>query len=145
MNKILLVSIIVVIIIIFAGVYFMYANNKGPVYNYNTPVTTETNNVPSTNVPNNVQNQQQTAPASLTGAVTIQNFSFNPATLTIKVGTTVTWTNADPMPHQIKSNTFNSAALNSGETFQFTFSSVGSYDYSCAIHPSMKGKIIVTN
>jgi plastocyanin len=48
------------------------------------------------------------------------------------------------MPHQIKSATFNSSPLSQGQTFQFTFSSVGSYDYSCAIHPSMLGKIIVT-
>jgi plastocyanin len=76
--------------------------------------------------------------------VSIKNFAFNPATLTIKPRTTVTWTNNDSAAHQIKSNTFNSAVLNPGESFSFTFFNAGQYNYSCAIHPSMLGKIIVT-
>ena len=123
MNKVILILVIVIVVLIIASGYLMYANNKVPV----------------------VKNQQQTVPENLISAIVIQNFSFNPATLTIKVGSTVTWTNADPMPHQIKSTIFNSAVLNNGDTFKFTFSTIGDYDYSCAIHPSMKGKIIVTN
>ena len=85
------------------------------------------------------------APAtnSTTVAISIHNFAFNPATLTVKKGTTVTWTNDDPMPHQIKSVSFNSDALSTGQTFSFTFNDAGSFDYSCAIHPSMTGQIIV--
>ena len=86
------------------------------------------------------QAQTQNSNAS----VSIKNFAFNPTPLNIKEGTTVTWTNNDPVPHQIKSSTFNSAALTNGQTFSFTFSTAGTYDYSCAIHPSMLGKIIVT-
>ena len=76
-------------------------------------------------------------------AVNIQNFAFSPATLTIKKGTAVTWTNNDSAPHQIKSITFNSGQLSKGQTFSFTFNDAGTFDYSCAIHPSMTGKIIV--
>ena len=76
-------------------------------------------------------------------AITIQNFAFSPATLTVKKGTTVTWTNNDSAPHQIKSATFNSSQLSKGQSFSFTFNTAGSFDYSCAIHPSMLGKIIV--
>lgn len=76
-------------------------------------------------------------------AVHIQNFAFSPATLTVKKGTTVTWTNNDSAPHQIKSATFNSSQLSKGQAYSFTFNDAGVFDYSCAIHPSMLGKIIV--
>jgi len=75
--------------------------------------------------------------------VTIQGFAFMPQTLKIKTGTTVTWTNNDTAPHDIKSTLFLSPRLSQGQTFQYTFDQVGTYDYSCGIHPSMKGQIIV--
>lgn len=86
-----------------------------------------------------------TSPTSSVGAnaINIQNFAFNPATLTIKKGITVTWTNNDSAQHQIKSATFNSSQLGKGQSFSFTFNDAGTFDYSCAIHPSMLGKIIV--
>lgn len=93
------------------------------------------------------QKQSVTQPQPQTkveaNAVTIQNFAFNPATLTVKQGTKVTWTNQDSAPHKIKSGTFNSGDLNQGDKFEFTFSETGSFDYSCSIHPSMTGKIVV--
>jgi plastocyanin len=80
---------------------------------------------------------------SVNNMISIKNFAFNPQTLTVPVGIVVTWTNQDSAPHQIKSATFNSAVLNTGATFSFTFSQKGTFDYSCAIHPSMTGQIIV--
>ena len=91
---------------------------------------------------NQTQTQTQT-PATISNAVSIKSFAFNPGTLTVKKGTTVTWTNNDSAPHQIKSATFNSTSLSQGQSFSFTFNEVGSFDYSCSIHPSMLGKIIV--
>lgn len=76
-------------------------------------------------------------------SVNIRNFAFTPATLTVKKGTTVTWTNADSAPHQIKSSSFNSEILNNGQSFSYTFNDVGNFDYLCAIHPYMVGKIVV--
>lgn len=75
--------------------------------------------------------------------VTIKNFAFEPATLTVKPGTVVTWTNQDSAIHKIKSPSFNSSDLKQGETFQFQFNDPGAYGYSCAINPSMNGKIMV--
>lgn len=75
--------------------------------------------------------------------VTIENFSFNPGSLTVKQGTKVTWINKDSAPHKIKSDTFNSSNLNQGDKFEFTFDKKGSFDYVCGIHPSMSGKIVV--
>jgi plastocyanin len=76
-------------------------------------------------------------------AVAIKNFSFSPDTLTAKAGTTVVWTNEDSVSHTIKSDTFGSGGLSNGQKFEFKFEKAGSFDYSCGIHPSMKGKIIV--
>jgi plastocyanin len=97
---------------------------------------------PSTSAPA-PQQQNPAGSQNVESAVTIKNFAFSPSALTIKKGTTVTWTNEDSVPHTIKSDTFNSGTLNTGNKFQFTFSSTGTFDYSCGIHPQMSGKIIV--
>lgn len=83
-----------------------------------------------------------TAPATA-NSITIQNFSFSPAELKVKAGTTVTWTNNDSTTHSIKSASFNSAPLSPGNSFQFKFDAAGTFDYTCGIHPSMQGKIVV--
>ena len=94
----------------------------------------------------NQQNNPSPVPEAVVGGATtvdIQNFAFNPATLTVKKGSTVTWTNSDSATHTIKSATFNSSDLATGQSFSFTFADAGTFDYSCGIHPSMTGKIIV--
>ncbi len=77
--------------------------------------------------------------------VVIEGFSFKPATLTIAVGTKVTWINQDQVPHTVVSNNqlFSSPELHANESFSFTFSEPGNYAYFCSIHPSMKGIIVV--
>jgi plastocyanin len=80
-----------------------------------------------------------------TAEVKIDNFSFGPAALTVPVGTTVSWTNRDDIPHTVVSTdaVFKSKALDTDEKFSFTFSKAGSYPYFCSIHPKMTGKVIV--
>ncbi|MDO8668292.1 MAG: cupredoxin family copper-binding protein [bacterium] len=75
--------------------------------------------------------------------VNIENFSFNSNSVTIKKGTTVTWINNDSAPHEIKSTGFNSEILSKDQSFSFTFNEAGTFGYSCSIHPSMTGEIIV--
>ena len=78
--------------------------------------------------------------------VVIENFSFSPARFVIPVGTTVTWTNHDNVPHVVASadNHFEkSAVLKIGESFSNTFAVAGTYHYFCSIHPRMTGEIIV--
>jgi len=84
-------------------------------------------------------------PSSATAAVTIDNFSFTPAELTVSVGTTVIWTNRDDIPHTIVSNdgVFKSKVRDTDETFSFTFDKAGTYSYFCSVHPKMTGKIVV--
>ena len=79
--------------------------------------------------------------------VKIDNFGFGPVTLTVPVGTAVTWTNRDDIPHTVVSTddpkAFKSKALDTDEKFSFTFSKARSYPYFCSIHPKMTGKVIV--
>ena len=91
-----------------------------------------------------VANAQEKMPSI---EVKIDNFSFGPATLTVPVGSTVTWTNRDDIPHTVVSTddpkTFKSKVLDTDEKFSFTFSKVGTYPYFCSIHPKMTGKVVV--
>jgi plastocyanin len=77
--------------------------------------------------------------------VLISNFTFGPGTLTIDVGTTVTWRNEDTAPHTATADdgSFDSGSLAQGETFSHTFDTAGTYRYICTIHPSMVGEITV--
>ena len=79
--------------------------------------------------------------------VKIDNFSFGPVALTVPIGTTVTWTKRDDIPHNTVSTddpkTFKSKVLDTDEKFSFTFSKPGTYPYFCSIHPKMTGKVIV--
>jgi len=81
-----------------------------------------------------------------TSMVSIDNFSFGPQILTVKAGTTVTWTNMDDIPHGIASsnNAFKkSGALDTDESYSFTFTTPGTYQYFCYLHPHMVGSIVV--
>lgn len=76
--------------------------------------------------------------------VEISDMAFNPASLTIKVGDTVVWTNKDSVKHLITGDGgIASKTMSNGDTYPKTFDRAGTYDYMCQIHPSMKGKIIV--
>lgn len=85
-------------------------------------------------------------PAAAAGPeVDIQNFAFGPATLTVSVGDTVTWTNNDTVPHTATASggAFDSGTIGAGDTFTFTFTEAGSFDYVCNFHPNMMATIVV--
>ncbi len=77
--------------------------------------------------------------------VTIDNFTFSPKTLTVTVGTTVTWINQDDTPHRVASvdKVFASDALDTGDRYSYRFTAPGTYRYYCSIHPKMTATIIV--
>ncbi|RQW79337.1 MAG: hypothetical protein EHM14_09010 [Methanothrix sp.] len=83
---------------------------------------------------------------SQTNAVEIKNFSFQPSSIEISAGTTVTWINRDSAEHTItaKDGSFNSGNIKTGGMFNHTFSNPGTYQYQCLIHPSMVGEVVVT-
>jgi plastocyanin len=76
--------------------------------------------------------------------ITIDNFTFAPAQLVVKTGTTVTWKNQDDIPHTVVSaGKFKSKALDTDDRFSFTFTAAGDYTYFCSLHPHMTGTIKV--
>lgn len=138
MNKIL-IGVIIVIIIIVAGAFLLRRNNASQ-------------QMQMQHIPTQTQEQAQTSsPTGSTqattgkNAVTIQNFAFSPATLTVKVGDKVTWTNQDSAGHSATADdgSFDTGVLPEGQSGSITFSKAGTYTYHCSVHPMMKGTIIV--
>jgi plastocyanin len=80
-------------------------------------------------------------------SVKIDNFAFQPKELVIPAGTTVTWQNADDVPHTATSKddpqTFDSGALDTDDKFSFTFNKPGKYPYYCKVHTHMTGVVVV--
>jgi plastocyanin len=78
--------------------------------------------------------------------VNIDNFAFTPKELTVKAGTTIVFRNHDDIPHSVvdSKGEFHSKALDTGDSFAFTFAKAETYVYSCGLHPRMQGKITVT-
>jgi len=87
-----------------------------------------------------------------TNSVTIQGFAYAPANITVKKGTTVTWTNQDQVDHNVVSDDNQPAGgpptdnplLNKGQSYQFTFNTAGTFHYHCTPHPYMQAVVIVT-
>lgn len=101
-----------------------------------TPTTLPVNNPPAT---------QHTTTLNGTN-ITISNFAFDPADITVPAGTTIIWTNMDSVGHTVVADdgTWKSNDLSQGDTYSHTFSQAGVYMYHCGVHPSMTGKITVT-
>lgn len=121
MNNI--IAIVVAVLVVLGGAYYLLGNNS-----VQSPTA-------------------ETASSAEEVAVSIQNFAFSPATLTVKTGTKVKWTNNDSSLHTITSDSglFDSLSIAPGQSFRFTFSAPGTVSYHCSTHPSMKGTVIVTN
>jgi plastocyanin len=119
-----------------AGIFLisilMISNSCSKSTAYNTPNTGNTGGTGGTGGPGANQ-------------VFIQGMAFNPASITVTAGTTITWTNKDAISHTVTSdsNAFNSGTVKSGATFSFTFATAGTYSYHCTIHPSMVASVTV--
>ncbi len=79
-------------------------------------------------------------------AVNIDNFAFTPPSVMVKPGTIVTWTNRDDIPHVVlmQSLKLRSKVMDTNDSFSYRFEKPGSFDYFCALHPHMKGQVIVS-
>jgi plastocyanin len=92
-------------------------------------------------------NLKEAKPKTAPNQVVIDNFRFSPAQLTVKAGTKVTWVNRDDLPHTVTSSVkprlFDSGTLDTDEGFAHVFDRPGTYEYFCALHPKMTGRIVV--
>lgn len=131
-TKLLWSSLIIVLIVIVIGVVYYYMS-----YSSSNNSSSNTQQTPSQTTPSTETPQSGEVP------VEIKNFSFNPSSVTIKTGTKVTWTNQDSSSHKLAGDGIESGTLGNGQTFSKTFSSEGTFNYHCSIHPSMTGAITV--
>jgi plastocyanin len=85
------------------------------------------------------------AETSDTATILVKDFMFNPTPLTVKAGSTVTWTNMDDEPHTVVSDTgvFKSGGMDTNESFSYKFDTPGTYHFTCSIHPRMVGTVVV--
>jgi len=91
----------------------------------------------------NAKDSKAASPAADKNTILIQSYKFQPAELTIQKGDTVTWINQDSVGHTVTGAGLDSGLLTKGQSFKFTFTQTGVFEYLCSPHPSMKGKIIV--
>jgi plastocyanin len=75
--------------------------------------------------------------------ISIKDFAFSPDEIMIEKGETVTWKNEDAIAHTVTGSTFSSGTLNAGDSYSYSFTDDGTFEYTCSFHPQMTGKIIV--
>jgi amicyanin len=155
MNRTAIITIGVVLgvaVVVVVAWLIMAANQPVTQTSNNSNGSNSTPNSTSDNVPLENQNNGNSGGDSNTASVTIQNMSFTPAHITVKKGTTVTWTNQDDMEHNVVSDSNAPAGgppqtadlLSKGEVFSFTYNTVGTFAYHCTPHPFMQGTVEVT-
>ncbi len=130
---------IIAVLIIAGGGYALVKNNDNK-----TPAKTAQGT--SSNMDNMKSSGSSTAPEA-TNSVEISNMAFGPASITVKKGATVTWTNKDSIAHTVTGDSQDgpaSKSLANGDTYSFTFNSAGTFKYHCSIHSSMTGTVTVT-
>lgn len=139
----IIVSVVVLIIVaVVIGLFVSKARDKST--NNKTNTTSSSSTTSMSNMENNSSGK-----AVNTSSVAIKDFAFSPATITVKVGTTVTWTNQDSAAHTVTSDSgskdsFDSGSMAQGKTFSHTFKTAGTFNYICTFHPDMMGKVEVT-
>lgn len=144
MKKAIVSAIVVIVIAAIGGWYVWGRHNKPAASSTTTGARSSTMNMSTTSGSAGANNES----AQATDKVTIQNFAFSPASITVRKGTTVTWTNNDSTAHTVTENDGKdgpaSSDVNPGQTYSFTYTAVGTFRYHCSIHPSMTGTVTVT-
>jgi len=120
-------------------------SSSNPSPSPSTATVSATTTTATSNASTSIATSSPSPSASAASTVVVQGFSFQPASITIQTGASVTWQNDDPVSHQIVSNTnaFSSPVLNTGGSYTHVFDQAGTYPYHCGIHPYMTGLITV--
>lgn len=139
----------ITLIIVVFGVVLLAACGGGGLYGGGSTATPTATTAPATGATGTATSAATPTPtgtAAVSGAATkvsIKNFAFNPASVTIKAGDTVEWTNDDSTTHTVTGTDFDSGDLAPGSTFSHQFTSAGTFDYHCSIHTFMTGSVVV--
>jgi plastocyanin len=136
--KTVAVAIVVVIVLVGGGIYLATRNTSNPTQ----PTASQDHQM-------NMAATDKTASAPVaTNSVTIANFAFSPANITVKKGTTVTWVNNDATAHTVTENDGqtgpNSGTMAKGARYTFTYDTIGTFQYHCTFHSEMVGTVTVT-
>lgn len=142
MKKVL--PVIVVALIVGVGIVLLTSAGKD-----NQPVTNNTNADTAMDMPATNTEPSTKTEAVQTDKVSIKEFAYSPAEITVKKGTTVTWTNQDSVGHDVTpvnetAEFKKSSLLSKGQSYSVTFNTVGSFAYFCSPHPFMKAQVTVT-
>lgn len=144
-NKYIIVLVVVVVLLVIIRSFYFFGNqNLGS----SLPANTQNQNPINNSVPTKPKiPAQKPTPVinTVVRNVSISSFAFVPATITVKKGETIVWTNKDSTPHTVTGGDLLSNPLGQGETYSFAYDKTGTFSYHCSIHPSMKGTVIVTN
>jgi plastocyanin len=137
-----IVAIVVVAVLVVAGIILLTnkSSDKSSTSSNTTTSQTDNMNEPSSST-------QEAAPVT-SDTVAIADMAFSPANITVKKGTAVTWTNNDTVGHDVTETDGKdgpkSSTLSKGESYSFTYTTVGTFKYHCSIHPDMTGTVTVT-
>ena len=144
MNKLIVAAIIVVLVAIGA---FAFTRSKNTSNTQSASSSSSTTSPTPTTSPSPSSSSSTQSPQT-TSSVTIANFAFTPASITVKKGTTVTWTNQDSTAHTVTETDGQdgpkSSELGNGQAYSFTYNTAGTFKYHCSIHPDMTGTVTVT-
>jgi amicyanin len=150
MSKGWIVGIIIAVILLVGGSLAL-ANMSSKDSDKSTSSTSDTSSMDMNKDTSSTANSgdANSSKAVATDKIDIANYAFSPANATVKVGTTVTWTNKDAVGHTVTSDDgsdggLDSKLLNQGDTYSMTFSKAGTFTYHCTAHPYMKGTVTVT-
>ena len=139
------IIVLVIAVLIVVGVYFLAGSSQEKTSPASTGAVIETQN-PATATPTQSSQETTSDSEAKTYNIEIENFAFSPATLRIKKGDKVVWTNKDSARHTVTSDSggeLGSELLGKGESYSKTFTETGTYEYHCTPHLYMKAKIIV--
>lgn len=133
-----LITVLIVIVVVVAGIFYFAGTKKKSDTSSQSQSSSKSDNT----------SKPPVATTQAADKVTIDGFAFSPASITVKKGTTVTWTNQDGAAHTVVEtdgqNGPNSDRLEKGQSYSFTYTATGTYKYHCSIHPDMTGTVTVT-
>ena|SRR5580765_6919129 len=135
-KKMIWLAVLIAVVLVAAGVVIAMQGSD----NKQSPTQNTPTNTPATNT-------NSSSSTSATNSVSINNFAFSPASITVKKGTKVTWTNKDSTSHTVTADSSSgpkSSLLGQGESYSFTFDTVGTFSYHCQVHSTMTGTVTVT-
>lgn len=146
MDRRLLTVLVVIVLLAVAGGAYAVVKNRPASSSQAASSSSDMSNMPANNTSNSSNNSSEAPTAA--DKVSIKDFAFSPASITVTKGTTVTWTNNDTTAHTVVETDGkdgpNSSDVKPGDSYTFTFSQAGTYQYHCSLHPQMTGTVTVT-